>query len=106
LPDKKLFKLFVEATKSTYEEYCKFKAEEEGLTFYIESVYQAALEQFNERVMNWFLSANRDPELEHALTQVLELAERNSPFHTLSCSNQLINLVPRIWQELILIQPV
>ena len=66
LPDEKFFKLFIEATKEQYQDYCEFKAAEEGLRSYSEPTYQAALEQFNERIMNWFLSANRAPELEHA----------------------------------------
>ena len=50
LDDIKFFELFLGATKEAHKEYCKFKAEEEGLTSYSEPVFQAALEQFNSRL--------------------------------------------------------
>lgn len=52
LDDMAFFKLFLDATKSTYHEYCQFKAQEEGLTNFGEPTFEAAMEQFNRRLEN------------------------------------------------------
>ena len=52
LSDDKFFELFLAATKSTYKEYCEFKAEQEGLNSYDEPVMSAAFDQFESRLLS------------------------------------------------------
>ena len=59
LSDNKFFELFLEATKSTYQEYCKFKADEEGLTSYSEPTYEAALNMFQKRLKDYQYSTGK-----------------------------------------------
>lgn len=52
LPDDQFFKLFIEAVKNTYEEYRIFKAEDEGILTYREPVFEAAMDDFENRLNN------------------------------------------------------
>ena len=50
MSDKEFFTALVDAAECSQEEYCRFKAEEEGLTSYSEPDYSAALEHAKTRI--------------------------------------------------------
>lgn len=50
LGNDRYFELFLMASTETYHEYCKLKAEAEGLSSYSEPVYELALQQFENRI--------------------------------------------------------
>ena len=75
LNDAEFFTLFLAATKTTYKKYCEFTAGKEGLMSYSEPEFDAVMNVLSDRFES---KQNRISELEHALTQVVTLAECDS----------------------------
>ena len=48
--NEEFFKLFLEASKDTYDDYCKLKAREENLTKYSEPVFEKAIDEAGLRI--------------------------------------------------------